>query len=939
MKTLSYILSLVSFCVLCSCDKKTEPKVTGSLYGSVTDKATGEPVKNAGIELMPIGISVKTGDDGNFEFVQVEQGKYTLHITKSGYYAGTKDIFVNGDDKDKPVNILLEKLPAALTILDANQQEIDSLDFGAAEGENIRSFIIFNNSDDILDWSIIHDDYVWVREISKTEGKLKAHLKQTIHIKIDRSKLLTGKNYAILLISSDNGSKDLRMVAVGGDFIETLPATDVKAVTSILNGQITRRPPSELKEYGFVYSLKPTPSVHNGATKAQIHSEPNVAKFSYSVSELEKLKTYYFRAYASTSDSTFYGAEEQFTTTDGLPEVETNNIDDPQPYMAIGGGIVKNDGGYHVKLRGVCWSSVNTIPSIESDPSTNDGEGSGPFVSNISPLKLGTTYYVRAYAQNEQGLNYGSPKSFKTPSGVPELITIQPTSTTTTISTGGNITSDGGFPITERGICYSETRTKPTINDDNYIPQGTGIGKYSITITGLKAHTQYYIRAYARNNHAEQYGDAYPVYTQFGPVDVYTAEITDITANTAIGGVSVTDLGGANLESCGICWGTTSTPTLSNAFVEGGTMPGTYICRMANLTSGMKYYVRAYAKTENGTTYGGLKSFTTKSGMPKITTTMPTVTATTITSGGIITSNDGGPIEACGICYSTTNNQPEKSDGYVSSSDISNNFSVVLSGLARNTTYYIRAFATNNNGTAYGNVQTATTLNGKVNITTSAVTNITSESAVGGYQITNTGGVSIQTAGICWSTSRTPTTNDRISVGGTSIGTFSCALSGLSPNTTYYVRAYAISELGVTYGSQISFATLAKSDYVDLGLPSGKKWRDHNESGRYDYDSASRSFGSKLPTKAQWDELVNLCTWRWTGSGYIVTGLNGNYIILPAEGLLSTNGALSGDGIFGYYRSSDKIDTDNAWYLIFSSSSKSFSGYSSHDKMSVRLIQ
>lgn len=939
MKKIGCILFI--FCaifLIFSCKREEEPQALGSVCGTVADKTTGEYIRNAGVELRSVGLKAVTGSDGYFEFPKVEEGTYYLYVTKTGYKDyKTNNIIVKANSDNKSVDIQMEKLPPALTILDDKQNEIDSLDFGAEADETIRSFIIFNNSEDVLNWSIMQE-CLWIKEINQTKGNLKANLPQTIHIKIDRSKLLMGRNYATLLITSDNGNKDLRLVATGSDFIKTLPATEVKAVSAILNGQITRRLPTEIKDFGFVYSLNPTPSLQNDAIRVQMQSEPIVAKYSYSILDLIPKRIYYFRAYASTLDSTFYGNEEQFSTTDGLPKVETSTIEVTDPYTAMGGGVVTSDGGYPVEMKGVCWSAINTAPTI-TDSHTNDGTGEGTFVSNISPLEAGARYFVRAYASNSQGISYGKTEQLDTPTGIPSLTTIQPTSTSNSITTGGNIISDGGFPIIERGVCYSKVNSQPSVENDNVITQGTGTGKYSIAITGLDVNTTYYVRAYAKNSYSLSYGDVYNIKTLYGSVTILTADIAEITANSAKGGVTITDLGGATLQSCGICWGTNSSPTINNSFVEAGKIMGTYSCPITNLKPNTQYYVRAYATTETGTTYGSAKSFTTIGGLPEVTTLSPTASATTITTGGIITSDAGYTVHTRGICYSSTNSSPTQNDNYVLANGSANTFNVTITNLSPSMTYYIRAFARNENGPAYGSVYSVTTLNGTIKITTSAVSNITSESATGGYQISATGGVTIQTAGICWSTSKSPTINDKTATGGTTIGMYSCTMSGLAAYTTYYVRAYAISELGVTYGSQISFATLAKSDYVDLGLPSGKKWRDHNESGRYDYDSASRSFGSKLPTKAQWDELVNLCTWRWTGSGYMVTGLNGNYIILPAEGVLSTNGALSGDGIFGYYRSSDKIDTDNAWYLIFSSSSKSFSGYSSHDKMSVRLIQ
>lgn len=753
MKQIPHILLLIVLAVLfLSCEKEEETQVLGSVCGIVVDKNTGKSIQNAGVELKSSGLKTVTGADGLFEFPKVEPNTYYLFVTKAGYKDFTSsEIVVKGNADPKKVDIQLEPLPPALTIVDDHQQEIDSIDFGADEGENIRSFHIFNNSEDILTWSIIRD-CIWISDISIEKGKIKANASQPIYIKINRSELQTGKNFATLIISSDNGNKDLRLIATKGNFIETLSPSDIRPKSVILNGEILRMPSSPIIDYGFVYSPNMTPSLQNGATKIQMMSEPVVAKFSFSVDSL--------------------------------------NVD--------------------------------------------------------------TKYFVRAYAIDAQGIHYGESKEFRTPTGVPSITTITPSSTSNTITTGGNITSDGGYSIIERGICYSNIHRFPEIEEDMVITQGGDTGRFNLIITGLEANSEYYIRAYARNSYALQYGDVYAI-----------------------------------------------------------------------------------------------KTLTTAGESPRVTTQNPTSTATTIASGGIITFDGGSNVHTCGLCYSQTHDTPTLSDSYVIANKNSNVFDATITNLLQNTTYYIRAFAINSNGTGYGEPLSITTLNGSITISTSAISDITSESAIGGYKITGISGVTIRTAGICWSTSKNPTITDNISTGGITIGTYTCSMGGLSPNTTYYVRAYAVSELGDTYGEQKSFKTLPVSDYVDLGLPSGTKWRDHNETNRCQY-------GSRAPSKVQWEELKNLCTWRWVGDGYMVTGLNGNYIILPAKGYeydanVWSGGTPYGVGTWGYYWTRDD-DPNNytmgisksdysAWAFVFNQSNIYFALYNYTDLLSLRLVQ
>lgn len=133
--------------------------------------------------------------------------------------------------------------------------------------------------------------------------------------------------------------------------------------------------------------------------------------------------------------------------------------------------------------------------------------------------------------------------------------------------------------------------------------------------------------------------------------------------------------------------------------------------------------------------------------------------------------------------------------------------------------------------------------------------------------------------------------------------------------------------------------------YVDLGLPSGTKWKDVNEANAadteydfYTYDEAIAAFGDKLPTKEQWEELKAECQWSWTGSGYKVTGSNGNSISLPAAGYRGCNGGV-GVGPLGLYWSSTSKDSDLAWRLFFSLGSVRMGNIGRCDGFSVRLVQ
>ena len=152
-------------------------------------------------------------------------------------------------------------------------------------------------------------------------------------------------------------------------------------------------------------------------------------------------------------------------TEEELASVSTNNVEGITQTAAVCGGNVTDDGGANVTARGICWS-VSQNPTID-DNATYNGTGTGSFTSNISGLTAGTTYYVRAYAVNNQGTAYGEERTFITEKNY-EMPTVKTNNVTNVTKTGaicgGNVTSDGGASIIARGVCWS-TLQNPTISD------------------------------------------------------------------------------------------------------------------------------------------------------------------------------------------------------------------------------------------------------------------------------------------------------------------------------------------------------------------------------------------------------------------------------------------------------------------------------------------
>jgi len=474
------------------------------------------------------------------------------------------------------------------------------------------------------------------------------------------------------------------------------------------------------------------------------------------------------------------------------------------------GGDVTKSGGDDVTERGVCWSTSRN-PVVTGSHVTS-GKGTGEFTANITGLDPDTKYYIRAYAKNSAGTGYGNEVSFTTTAlTVPVLTTTAATAITyNSASSGGDISSDGGASVTARGICWS-TSANPTTDNDK-TADGTGTGSFTSVLSSLTPGTVYHVRAYATNSVGTGYGNeiTFTALALSAPT-VTTTEASSIGLTTASSGGNVTNDGGSDVSARGICWATTANPTISNSKTSDGTGTGAFTSSLTSLTAATEYHVRAYATNSTGTAYGNEVTFTTSPvGVPVLTTTaISAISYSSAASGGVITSDGGAAISVKGVCWSTSQN-PTIADSKTSNGTGTGTFTSNLAGLNSGTTYYVRAYATNNAGTGYGDeLSFSTNAVGMAVVTTAAISSITLNSAATGGTITSDGGGAITAKGVCYGASANPTLSNSVVNSGTGTAAFVSNITGLTPSTTYHVRAFATNSAGTSYGSDEVFTTSA----------------------------------------------------------------------------------------------------------------------------------
>lgn len=201
-----------------------------------------------------------------------------------------------------------------------------------------------------------------------------------------------------------------------------------------------------------------------------------------------------------------------------------------------------------------------------------------------------------------------------------------------------------------------------------------------------------------------------------------------------------------------------------------------------------------------------------------VTFDISNITQTSAKIYGNVISENGSSIINRGVCWSINNNPTVSNETKEENSGIGN-YTVNLTNLSSNTTYFVRAYAKNSAGVGYGasmSFKTNQTAD-QTQISTIPISSITQNSAQTGGNITSDGGATISSRGVCWSTNQNPTISDYHTDNGIGSGSFNSSITNLNPNTTYYVRSYAKNGIGIYYGNQLSFTTVTQNNSLKIG--------------------------------------------------------------------------------------------------------------------------
>ncbi len=527
--------------------------------------------------------------------------------------------------------------------------------------------------------------------------------------------------------------------------VTTEAATDISATEAKLNGIVEEYAGYPIVERGFLFADNAS---LDGAVEHMAGSGAGL--FYCVIANLQIATRYYFRAYAKTEIGTTYGDVLFLDTQAELPSVLTLGVTDVKASQATVIGNVTATGGANTIQGGVCWSMTQN-PTVD-DSHTNDGNGLGLFTSHITGLTASTTYYVRAYATNSTGTTYGEQLSFTTQP--PFYCGID-----TLTDYDGNV-----YQTVEIGHqCWMKENLR-TIHyaDGTIIPVGAELSettayRYYPNDNSANVPIYGYLYNWTAVMHGAASSNANPSGVQgICPEGWHVPSETELTqlinfvsSQSQYGcGGDTSNIVKALSSSTGwdfctgvnACFANYNHP-LNNATgfsaIPAGQV-GYDVCQFGFTSSETSCNIRSSTEHFSYGTHGAATLSIHYSGInmspyivcyatsvrcllddsgvdssiavtPLVTTAkIEDITSTSARVGGFVSGSGGTQVTDRGLCWNTVSN-PTVSDSHTTDGHGTGSFTSGIAGLVPGTTYYIRAYATNSAGTAYGEQRVFTT--------------------------------------------------------------------------------------------------------------------------------------------------------------------------------------------------------------------------------------
>ena len=487
---------------------------------------------------------------------------------------------------------------------------------------------------------------------------------------------------------------------VGLPVLSTVDVADITATSAIVTADVKDKGGESITEVGFYYSTEETVDIES-SVKVKKNYTGNA--FSASLDELQIFADYYVKAYAVNSAGVAYSDVVSFKTLASTPVVNTVGASEITPTSAVLSGTVATDNGAAITERGFVYLKGTEAPTTSSNKVKVEGT-LGDFTASLADLEPNQKYSYRAYAINAKGTSYGDIMNFSTSVSLPALSAMKVSSITTTSATFTcTVTNHGGETVSGVGFYYSKEESVD-VETAQKISEVYSSDAFTLKAEDLEIGQNYYVKAYVKNSVGEAYSAVVAFKTTSTAPSVSTIGYTKLSATSAELSGQVLDDNGENITERGFVWVKgTSTPTTSSSkqSVEGTV--GDYTATVTDLEPNQIYSFRAYAINSKGTAYGDVMQLQIAVTIPTVTTNEVTgITNTTATSGGVIVSDGGGEILAKGVVWSRSQNPTVEKSFKTENGNGQDSFTSYLTDLNIGCTYYVRAYATNAVGTAYG---------------------------------------------------------------------------------------------------------------------------------------------------------------------------------------------------------------------------------------------
>lgn len=594
-------------------------------------------------------------------------------------------------------------------------------------------------------------------------------------------------------------------------------ATNITRITATVTGRIDGNAET-ITACGFMYSTAESDMFVAAASDAHRYElTPSTGTVEATLTGLTAGATYYYCLYAIAGRTTVKSEIKKFVTADSsLPMLADVSV------VSVGENEIRvqsrvldaGSADQELPLIGFEYKLINETAYVAKYIKAFDEGSFNTFTLTLDGLKPGSTYCIRSTASNTaKGVGYSDTIQVQTATmQAPVVVTHEAGSVGMNwVEVSGEIENPGTSAVVEQGFCWSSLNDAPEV-DDNHLEVTEADGQtFTATVTDLKPNTTYYLRAYAANGTGESkrygYGKTIEFTTDGFRAPVFASPITvsDLTVSSARVSCSIEDAGNGTITERGFCYSNSNpAPSLNDRTVQVTSGGLSYSTQLQDLETATTYYVRAYAKSQMGqeeaVSYSEPLIFSTlgydEPGFSSLNAT--DITDHTARLSAEFYAGTGTVIEK-GFCWSTSAN-PTLENGDSSVTVSGSTMETTLTGLNPQTTYYYRAYATYQAGssepkTIYSDYRSFVTES-----VTMPILDKPEAYPVTAYTATVYSGFTnysdaVTEFGFCWSKSvqlpKLEDCDESVAIANQEDYGFKYQMEGLTPNTHYYISAYA----------------------------------------------------------------------------------------------------------------------------------------------------